>query len=282
MPGTLFVVATPIGNLDDISARALRILGQVALIAAEDTRRTGRLLARYGIKTPTTSLHAHNEKQKTPAIIQRLLEGNDVALVSDAGTPTVSDPGRQLIRDAAAAGLRTEPIPGPSAAIAALSISGFPGDTFTFLGFPPTRSQARSSWLDRLSQTRGSIIFFEAPHRIRRTLEEVRLRVGETDVVVTRELTKMHEELVRRPISNAIEVLGTPRGELTVVLFLGDKTNINRSGPPDDARIADEYAELMERGTVMRREALRELAGRYHLTQRQVYSALERFKKCVE
>jgi len=282
MPGTLFVVATPIGNLEDISARAIRVLGQVALIAAEDTRRTGRLLARYGIKTPTTSLHAHNEKQKTPAIIHRVLAGDDVALVSDAGTPTVSDPGRQLVRDAAAAGIRTEPIPGPSAAIAALSISGFPGDTFTFLGFPPVRSKDRTQWFNRLDQTRGSIIFFEAPHRIRRTLEELRLRLGEADVVVTRELTKIHEQLVKQPISRAIEALGAPRGEFTIVLFIGDKTENDLSGPPDDTTIADEFAELTQEGALARRQALRELAIRHRLTQRQVYSAVERAKKFVE
>src|SRR5207248_2244069 len=138
MPGTLFVVATPIGNLEDITARALRVLRNSTVIAAEDTRRTAHLLARYAITTPTTSLHEHNERQKTSSIVARLTRGDDVALVSDAGTPTISDPGRRLIQAAAAAAIRIEPIPGPNAAVAALAVSGFPADTFSFLGFPPT------------------------------------------------------------------------------------------------------------------------------------------------
>ena len=151
MPGTLFVVATPIGNLEDITARALRILREVALIAAEDTRRTSHLLARYSINTPTTSLHQHNEHRKTSAVVDRLMRGENVALVSDAGTPVVSDPGQHLIRTAVEAGIRVEPIPGPSAVMAALSASGFPAETFTFLGFPPVRSKDRAVWFKRLS-----------------------------------------------------------------------------------------------------------------------------------
>src|SRR5262245_16091727 len=136
MPGTLFVVATPIGNLEDITGRALRVLREASVIAAEDTRRTAHLLARYAIPTPTTSLHEHNEAQKAVALIGRLQRGDDIALVSDAGTPTISDPGARLIKAAIDAGIRVEPIPGPSAAIAALAVSGFPTESFTFLGFP--------------------------------------------------------------------------------------------------------------------------------------------------
>src|SRR5258707_10241117 len=140
MPGTLFVVATPIGNLEDITVRALRVLREASLIAAEDTRRTAHLLARHAIATPTTSLHEHNEVRKTPSLIARLRSGDAIALVSDAGTPTISDPGGRLIRAAIDAGFRVEPIPGPSAVLAALAASGLPTDTFLFLGFPPTRA----------------------------------------------------------------------------------------------------------------------------------------------
>jgi len=150
MPGTLFVVATPIGNLEDVSARALRVLREAAVIAAEDTRRTSHLLARFAIATPTTSLHEHNESGKAKSIVDRLVRGEDVALVSDAGTPTVSDPGHALVQAAIDAGIRVEPIPGPNAAIAALAASGFPADRFTFLGFPPTRSRDRKTWFDDL------------------------------------------------------------------------------------------------------------------------------------
>src|SRR5436190_1141993 len=147
MTGTLFLVATPIGNLEDITARALRVLGEVALIAAEDTRRTSHLLARYAITTPTTSLHEHNEVQKTPSLVARLQAGDSIALVSDAGTPLMSDPGHHLVETAIEAGIRVEPIPGPSAIIAALSASGFPTKPFTFLGFPPARGKDRKQWL---------------------------------------------------------------------------------------------------------------------------------------
>src|SRR3954466_10195216 len=149
MPGTLFVVATPIGNLEDITIRALRVLREVAVIAAEDTRRTSHLLARYAITTPTTSLHEHNEVQKAGALVARLERGDDIALVSDAGTPTISDPGQRLIRAAIDAGIRVETIPGPSAAIAALAVSGLPTDSFTFLGFPPIRAKDRNRWFER-------------------------------------------------------------------------------------------------------------------------------------
>src|SRR3954465_13602822 len=163
MPGTLFVVATPIGNLEDITLRALRVLREVAIIAAEDTRRTAHLLARHAIATPTTSLHEHNESAKSPSLVARLQNGERIALVSDAGTPTVSDPGGRLIRAAIDAGIRFEPIPGPSAILAALTVSGLPTDTFTFLGFPPTRSKDRKAWFDRLQTVGGTVVFFEAP-----------------------------------------------------------------------------------------------------------------------
>src|SRR5438309_266405 len=164
MPGTLFVVATPIGNLEDITVRALRVLREVAVIAAEDTRRTANLLARHAIATPTTSLHEHNESGKSASLIARLQRGDSIALVSDAGTPTVSDPGGVLIRAAIDAGVRVEPIPGASAVLAALTASGLPTDEFSFLGFPPTGSKDRKIWFERLKSVRRTIVFFEAPH----------------------------------------------------------------------------------------------------------------------
>src|SRR5579864_912007 len=201
MPGTLFVVATPIGNLEDITLRALRVLREAAVIAAEDTRHTSRLLARHAIDTPTTSVHQHNEAQKAVTILARLERGENVALVSDAGTPTISDPGSRLIRRAIEAGFRVEPIPGPSAVMAALAASGLSADGFCFLGFPPTRSNERKQWFERVRSVRGVIVFFEAPHRVHRTLDELRTVVGDCAICVGRELTKLHEELVRGPIS---------------------------------------------------------------------------------
>src|SRR5437870_3142575 len=166
MPGTLYVVATPIGNLEDITARALRVLREVSVIAAEDTRRTARLLARYAIETPTISLHEHNEQAKTPSLVARLLSGSDLALVSDAGTPTVSDPGERFIKAAINAGVRIEPIPGPSAVLAALVGSGLSTESFAFLGFPPMKKTARNRWFDQIGRANGTVVFYEAPHRI--------------------------------------------------------------------------------------------------------------------
>src|ERR1051325_8705786 len=224
MPGTLFVVATPIGNLEDITVRALRVLREATLIAAEDTRHTARLLARHAIATPTTSLHEHNEAAKSPILIARLERGESIAVVSDAGTPTISDPGGRLIREAIEASIRVEPIPGPSAVTAALAVAGAETGNFSFHGFPPIKANARSQWFDRLRHIGGTAVFFEAPHRIRKTLETLLVTVGDCPVVLARELTKIHEELVRGPISNVLRRMAEPRGEYTVVAKIDRKS----------------------------------------------------------
>ena len=201
MPGILYVVATPIGNLEDVTFRAVRILREVSLIAAEDTRRTSRLLQHYSIATPTTSLHEHNEEAKTARLIQRLSDGESVALVSDAGTPVVSDPGVRLVAAAHAAGIRVEPVPGASAVMAAFSAAGIGGGEFLFLGFPPAKASARRTWLERVAKEKRPLVVYEAPHRIRDTLEVMLSVFGDRIVAVGRELTKAHEELVVGPIS---------------------------------------------------------------------------------
>jgi 16S rRNA (cytidine1402-2'-O)-methyltransferase len=275
MPGTLFVVATPIGNLEDVTVRALRVLREVALIAAEDTRRTAHLLARHAITTPTTSLHEHNEARKSPAIVQRLRAGDSIALVSDAGTPTVSDPGAQLIRLAIQAGIRVEPVPGPSAAIAALSVSGLSTERFAFVGFPPTRTRERQAWFGRLTTFDGPVIFFEAPHRIRRTLEELLQSLGDMPVLVTRELTKLHEELVRGPISDVIKRLDSERGEYTVVVDIGHLSDAARTCRPSAAQLVAEFGEMTKTAGSSRRGVISELAKRYGMRANEVYAALE-------
>src|SRR5258708_7440038 len=203
MPGTLFVVATPIGNLEDITVRALRILREVAVIAAEDTRRTAHLLARHAIATPTTSLHQHNEAGKGAALVEGLLRGGTIALGSDAGTPTVSDPGGLLVRAAIDAGIRIEPVPGPSGVLAARAASGLPTDAFAFVGFPPVRGKDRKLWLERVKMIRGTVVFFEAPHRIQSTLSELAREIGAFPVAGWRPMTNAHEDILRRPTSTA-------------------------------------------------------------------------------
>ena len=278
MRGTLFVVATPIGNLEDITVRALRVLGEVAVIAAEDTRRTAQLLARHAIATPTTSLHEHNEAARSASLVARLERGDHIALVSDAGTPTVSDPGERLIRAAIEAGIRVEPVPGPSAILAALAASGLRSDSFTFLGFPPTRSKDRRLWFERLRQPGRTVVFFEAPHRIVETLRELLQVAGDCQVAVARELTKAHEEIVRGSLSSVIERLGTPRGEFTVVVELGETTEIMPQLAPDLAR---EFGEMTVISGFSRRKAISELAKRHGLAANSVYRALEAAKKSV-
>jgi 16S rRNA (cytidine1402-2'-O)-methyltransferase len=279
MPGTLFVVATPIGNLEDVTARALRILREVSLVAAEDTRRTAHLLARYAITTPTTSLHEHNETSKASSLIQRLHKGDSIALVSDAGTPTVSDPGQRLIRLAVDAGIRVEAIPGPSAILATIAASGIAADTFTFLGFPPSRSNARKKWLGEVKAAGRPVVFFEAPHRIVQTLEELQETIGNLNVAVGRELTKAHEELVRGQISEVLERLKEPKGEFTVIIDIGQMPHVEGADAPAAVEIASEFGRLIEHGRGSRRDAIRTLATRYGLSPNAVYAAIEEGKK---
>jgi 16S rRNA (cytidine1402-2'-O)-methyltransferase len=277
MAGILYVVATPIGNLEDVTLRALRILREVSLIAAEDTRRTARLLQHYSISTRTTSLHAHNERVKAPQLVDRLRAGDSIALVSDAGTPLISDPGQTLVATARAAGIRVESIPGPSAVMAALASSGLPTAEFVFLGFPPTRSKDRKKWLEELASQTRLAVFFEAPHRIRRTLSDLEAHLGrDREIAVGRELTKAHEELVVWPIYQHLEYFSEPRGEFTVLVPPGIVTDLaDRPVPPTEA-LRLEFGELTNNKGVTRRQALKVLAERHGMAVNELYRLLGR------
>jgi 16S rRNA (cytidine1402-2'-O)-methyltransferase len=213
----LYVVATPIGNLEDISLRAIRILREVKLIAAEDTRKTRRLLTTYDIKTPMTSYYEHNKLTKLDYILSHLKDG-DVALVSEAGMPGISDPGYELILAAAKQNILVVPIPGPSAITTALAVSGLPTDRFTFIGFLPNKTVARRRALETLANETGTIIILEAPHRLAAALEDMLLVLGDRSIAVCRELTKLHEEIFRGTIGKAINHFTAPRGEFTLVI----------------------------------------------------------------
>jgi 16S rRNA (cytidine1402-2'-O)-methyltransferase len=219
-PGTLYLVATPIGNLEDISLRALRVLREVALIAAEDTRHTRKLLAHEAIHTPLLSLHEHNERARIPELIARLLAGESVALVSDAGTPLVSDPGTGLVAAAVEAGIRTVPVPGPSALLPALVVSGLPTVPVTFLGFLPAAAGDRKRALEAARALGHTVVLYEAPHRVLATLRALEEAWGNRRVAVARELTKVHEEVFRGRLSEAIQHFSRtrPRGEFTLVV----------------------------------------------------------------
>lgn len=216
---TLYLVATPIGNLADISQRALRILGQVELIAAEDTRQTGKLLKHYDIQTPLISFHEHSKRSKLQRLLDHLDQG-DLALVSDAGTPVLNDPGYVLVRQALAAGHEVSPIPGPSAPISALIASGLPAENFLYLGYLPRRSSDRRRAVREVAALPYTLIFFETPHRLLKSLQDLQEEIGDREIAVAREISKLHEEFFRGRISTALAhyTANPPRGEITLVL----------------------------------------------------------------
>ena len=216
--GVLYVVATPIGNLEDISARALRILGEVDLIAAEDTRTTRKLLTRYELRVRMVSLFDANVRRRIPQLLKELDEGKQIALVSEAGTPVISDPGALLVRAAAEAGHTVTPIPGPTAIAALLSVAGMPADKFTFLGFLPRKAGQRRRLIESIAEQPWTTVFYESPHRIIATLEALRETLGDRNIVIGREMTKLHEEVFRGTLTEAIEHFQKPRGEFTIAV----------------------------------------------------------------
>jgi 16S rRNA (cytidine1402-2'-O)-methyltransferase len=276
MAGTLYVVATPIGNLEDVTLRALRILREVSLVAAEDTRRTAKLLQHYSISTRTTSLHEHNEHEKTPGLVERLRAGESIAIVSDAGTPVISDPGQGLVAAARSAGIRVESIPGPSAVMGAIAASGLAASEFVFLGFPPTRSKDRNSWLRAVSDEARLVVFFEAPHRIIRTLSDLaNITGGDRVVAVARELTKKHEELVVQPIKDWLARSVEPRGEFTVLVQPATAAKNTEHGGPDISEIQAELCQMTYNSSVSRRDALKELSARHGIPVNELYRRLK-------
>ena len=249
---TLYVVATPIGNLEDVTLRALRALREAKLIAAEDTRTTRKLLARYEIRTPLLSFHEHNRARQTPKILEALAEG-DVALVSDAGVPTVSDPGAELVRRALEMGVEVAPVPGPSAVTAALSASGMPADRFTFVGFLPRRRRERLRLLEDLASVEMTLVVFEAPHRLRKTLEDMLATWGDRRITVCRELTKKFEEVFACRVSEAIERFAEPRGEFTLVV---EGAEASKAAGWEPERVREALGKLKREG-VRAKEAVR-------------------------
>jgi 16S rRNA (cytidine1402-2'-O)-methyltransferase len=279
--GTLFVVSTPIGNLEDITLRALRVLREARVIAAEDTRRTGQLLTHFGITTPTLSLHEHNEHARAPQLIERLKAGDSIALVTDAGTPLLSDPGLTLVRRAIDEGLRIEPIPGCSAILPALVASGLPTDQFAFLGFPPNKATARRTWYQQADALGLPFVVFEAPHRLVASLRDAREVLGPREVAASRELTKIHEEHVRAPLDELIARFEhePPRGEFTLVFAAAspDVAQLEADEPVSDAIVWREFCLLTKSGR-SRRDAIAELGRRLGRPSREIYASVERGK----
>ena len=265
--GTLYLVATPIGNLEDITLRALRILGEVPLIAAEDTRTTRKLLTHHGIRGPRLlSYTERNRRSRTPAILAALQQG-DVALVSDAGMPGISDPGMHLVEAAVAAGYQVAPVPGPSALTAALVASGLPTRRFHYLGFLPRKAAHRRRLLRQVAPLPETLVAFEAPHRLRAALADLREALGDRRVAVCRELTKLHEEIFRGTLSQALEHFAEPRGECTLVIEGAGEAKPKLQAPED---IDDELRALRAQGQ-RARDAVRAVAVRTGHSRQEVY-----------
>jgi 16S rRNA (cytidine1402-2'-O)-methyltransferase len=270
-PGVLYVVATPIGNLEDFTFRALRILKEVDLIAAEDTRRTAKLLAHYQVAKPMVSLREHNESREAPRLVARLLAGAKIALVSDAGTPAIADPGARLVRAALERGVTVTPIPGPSAVTAALSASGQLSTEFVFMGFPPATGASRRAWLERLAQEPRTVVFFEAPHRIERTLSEAKEILVDRQIIAHREITKMHEESVISPIKSAT-------GEFTLVVSAtGDYRPAH-----DPTVLPDIVGRITESGIFDDLQAIRVVAGLTGCSEQAARKAIKKYKFSVK
>jgi 16S rRNA (cytidine1402-2'-O)-methyltransferase len=268
-PDGLYVVATPIGNLEDITVRAIRTLDAVDLIAAEDTRHTSRLLARYRIHTPLISYHEHNERQRTPELIEKIRSGNAVALVSDAGTPSVSDPGYRLVRTVIDEGLDLFPVPGVSAAITALCASGMPTDTFLFVGFAPKKKGRRLELLQSLAGEPRTLVFYESPRRVAAFLVELREVMGDRRAVLAREMTKLHEEFVRGRLTEIEAVLADRpeiKGECTVL--------VDGAAPMQtvsEADLKDALGQALSRPGARLSGVTKSLARQYGLPRKTVY-----------
>jgi len=267
MPGQLFIVPTPIGNLEDITLRALRVLKEVDLIAAEDTRHTQHLLNHYGIRTSLTSYHEYNEREKAQTLVDRIKNGASIALVSDAGTPAIADPGFRLVVAAIAAGVQIVPLPGATALATVLSASGLPTDRFFFEGFLPAKKTARKAKLQALREETATLVFYEAPHRLLETLNDMHQLLGDRQLVVAREVSKVHEEFLRGAVSDIISQLvdREVKGEITLVVH----------GATGEARVSEAQLRTEIRrltGEQVGVKQIAELLGeRYGLAKREVY-----------
>jgi 16S rRNA (cytidine1402-2'-O)-methyltransferase len=277
--GTLYIISTPIGNLEDITLRALRILKEVDLVAAEDTRRTRHLLTHYGIQKPLLSYHEHNERMREDRLLEKLREGKNVALVTDAGTPGISDPGEPLIRRAIREKIPLIPVPGPAAAMAALSISGLPTDRFLFYGFLPAKSSARKKVLEGLRKRPETLVFYESPRRLPALLKEALEILGDRQVAVAREITKIFEETLRGTLAEVLEKIGKEevKGEITVVLA----GNTEREAV-DSPAIREALRECLEDSGVSWKDAVERVAEELGVAKREVYREALKMKEGTE
>jgi 16S rRNA (cytidine1402-2'-O)-methyltransferase len=278
---SLYLVSTPIGNLEDITLRALRVLKEVDVVACEDTRHTRRLLDHFGIKKPTVSYHEHNEQARSIELVQRLVNGEKIALVTDAGAPGISDPAYRLVKAAIMRGVTVIPVPGATALIAGLTASGLPTDSFLFLGFLPHKKQARRAKLEEVKSGRATLICYEAPHRIRETLADAREILGDREAALARELTKLHEQFIRGSLTDISAHFEShePRGEMTLVIAGNRDDNSTGSST---ASIADQIEQLMLIEGLSRNDAIKQAARSRGLSKREAYQSLLKEKESIE
>lgn len=283
MAGMLYLCATPIGNLEDVTLRVLRILQEADVIAAEDTRQTRKLLTHYEIRTPLTSYHEHNKMEKTPVLIKRMLEGETIALVTDAGTPAISDPGEDLARACYEAGIQVTSLPGPAAVITALTLSGMKARRFTFEGFLPTDKKERESVLARLADTTCTTVFYEAPHRLLKTLEVLEGVVGgQRKIAVCKELTKKHEKALHFTMEEALAFYteNSPRGEFVLVLDGADEEKLReeRQDQWKEIPLTEHMQQYLDQG-MDKKSAMKQVAKDRGVSKRDVYNALLKDKE---
>ncbi|MDS1029756.1 16S rRNA (cytidine(1402)-2'-O)-methyltransferase [Bacillota bacterium LX-D] len=272
--GSLYLVGTPIGNLEDMTFRAVKVLQEVDLIAAEDTRHSRKLLTHYDIHTPLTSYFQHNQKAKGPILIEQLLQGQNIALITDAGMPGISDPGYDLVVMAQEQGIQVIPIPGPSASIAALVVSGLPTDRYAFEGFLPREEKVKKARLEQIRQEERTLIFYEAPHRLKKTLSSLFTCLGDRKAAAAREITKKYEEVQRGTIGSLLEYYQhhDPKGEFT--LIVAGREQVPVAAEKKDLQEIVEEIFSMEAQGLDRKVVLKELAQKYSLPKRELYQAV--------
>jgi len=277
----LYLVSTPIGNLEDITLRAISVMKSVDLIACEDTRHTRRLLDHFGINKPTVSYHEHNEQARAEELVQQMVGGKSIAIVTDAGTPGISDPAYRIVTAAIENGIKVVPVPGAVALIAGLTASGLPTDSFLFAGFLPNKKMARQARLEELKSERATLVFYEAPHRIRETLADALEILGDRQASLARELTKLHEQFIRDKLSEIIAHFDShePRGEMTLVIAGNGKDNLTAV---ETGSINEQIQRLMNDLNLSRNEALKLAAKSRGLSKREAYQLMLEEKKDVE
>lgn len=269
MTGKLFLVATPIGNLEDITFRAINILKEVDIIAAEDTRHTLKLLNYYEISKPLISYHRHNEEVKSDILIDKLLEGKNIAVVSDAGTPGISDPGEEVVKEAIKNNIEVIPIPGACALVNALIASGLNTKEFLFLGFLPLNKKNRDNALNKIKKVKSTVILYEAPHKLIKTLQDLLKNIGDINCVLAREITKIHEEFIRGNISNLLEQIQEPKGEYVILLDLNNLENENED--EISQKTVEEQYKIYEAQGMNKKDIIKQIAKNKNVPKNEIY-----------